>query len=90
MHENGWFSIRRSVKTLYLQEQPRKQNILNQEFHATRPNENWISDVTYFSVKDKNYYICVIMDLFARKVVACKVSYKNSTQFTKATFNIAY
>ena len=90
MHENGWFSIRRSAKTLYLQEQQRKQNILNQEFHATRPNEIWISDITYFSVKDRNYYICIIMDLYARKIIACKISQKNSTQFTKATFNMAY
>ncbi|MBR6578546.1 MAG: IS3 family transposase, partial [Clostridia bacterium] len=72
MHENGWFSIRRSAKTLYLQERQKKKNVLNQEFHATRPNEIWVSDVTYFQVNNKGYYICAIMDLYARKIVACE------------------
>ena len=90
MHENGWFSIRRSAKTLYLQERQKKKNVLNQEFHATRPNEIWVSDVTYFQVNNKGYYICAIMDLYARKIVACEISLKNSTQFTKRTFNRAH
>jgi transposase InsO family protein len=90
MHENGWFSVRRSAKTLYLQEQKRKENILKRAFQVDRPNEVWGSDVTYFSVKNKNYYICVIIDLFARKVLACNISLKNTTQFTKATLKAAY
>lgn len=90
MHENGMFSIRTSSKTLYLQNQKRKENILNQEFNTTHPNEVWVSDVTYFKYKNKTLYICVIIDLFARKVVACRASHKNSTQLTKSTFKMAY
>ena len=90
MHKNGWFSIRRSAKTLYLQERQKKKNVLNQEFHATRPNEIWVSDVTYFPIEGKGYNICAIMDLYARKIVACEISLNNSTHFTKRTFNQAY
>ena len=36
------------------------------------------------------YYICAILDLYARKVIAYKVSKHNSTQLTKSTFKIAY
>lgn len=90
MHENGMFSIRTSSKTLYLQNQKRKENILNQEFNTTHPNKVWVSDVTYFNYKNKTLYICVIIDLFARKVIACRVSHKNSTQLTKSTFKMAY
>lgn len=90
MHENDWFSIRSSAKTLYLQNRARRENILNQEFNPHRPNEVWVSDVTYFKFNNKTYYICVIIDLFARKVVACRTSMKNSTQLTKSTFKIAY
>lgn len=36
------------------------------------------------------YYICVIIDLFSRKVIACKVSRSNSTQLVKTTFREAY
>ena len=90
MHENGWFSIRGGAKALYEMNQKRKENILNQQFTVTRPNEVWVSDVTYYTYNRIRYYICVIIDLFARKVVAWKISKKNSTQLTKNTFMQAY
>ena len=43
------------------------------------PNEVWVSDVTYFSVFNRMYYICVIIDLYARKVIAHKIS--NTQQY---------
>lgn len=90
MHENGWFSIRGGAKALYEMNQKRKENILNQQFTTTRPNEVWVSDVTYYTYNRTRYYICVIIDLFARKVVAWKISKINSTQLTKKTFMQAY
>lgn len=90
MHENGWFSIRGGAKTLYEMNQRRKENILNQQFTTTRPNEVWVSDVTYYTHNQIRYYICVVIDLYARKVVAWKISKKNSTQLTKKTFMQAY
>ncbi len=90
MHENGMFSIRACAKTLYKQHQERKANILQQQFHVSHPNEVWVSDVTYFSVFGRMYYICVVLDLYARKVIAYKISRHNSTQLTKATVKAAY
>ena len=90
MHENGWFAIGTSAKKIYLMTQERKQNILNQQFTVSRPNEVWVSDITYFRYNDFSYYICVILDLYARRVVAHKISLKNSTQLTKSTFKLAY
>ena len=90
MHENGWFSIRGGAKALYELNQRRKQNILNQQFTATCPNEVWVSDVTYYTYNQMRYYICVIIDLFARKAVAWKISKKNSTQLIRKTLMQAY
>ena len=90
MHENGMFSIRACAKTLYKQHQERKANILQQQFQVSRPNEVWVSDVTYFSVFGRMYYICVVLDLYARKVIAYKISQHNSTQLTKSTVKAAY
>ena len=84
LHQNGLFSIRACAKTLYKQQLERKNNILQQQFHVSRPDEVWVSDVTYFSVFNRMYYICVIIDLYARKVIAHKISNHNSTQLTKA------
>lgn len=86
MHNNNWFAVRTSSKTLYEMNCRRKQNVLNQDFNVTSPNIVWVSDVTFFRFKCKTLYICAIMDLFSRKIISFKISNKNSTQITKSTF----
>ena len=90
MHENGLFSVRSSAKTLYVQQQKRRENLLNRQFSTSRPNEVWVSDVTYFHLHNKTYYICAVLDLYSRKAIAYRISLKNSTQLTKGTFKLAY
>lgn len=90
MQENGWFSIRGGAKSLYELSVKRKENILQQQFTVLAPNEVWVSDVTYFRFNNKTYYICVILDLYARKAIAHNIAIKNSTQLTKSTFKDAY
>ena len=67
-----------------------KQIYCNNNFRFSRPNEVWVSDVTYFSVFGRMYYICVVLDLYASKVIAYKISRHNSTQLTKSTVKAAY
>ncbi len=90
MREMGISSVRQEAKSLYDKEQKSCRNKLQQQFTTTAPNQVWVSDITYFRYKDQNYYICVIIDLFARKVIGYKVGTKNSTQLTKSTFQKAY
>ena len=90
MQENNWFSIRSGAKSMYEQRQKRKENILQRQFTVSSPNEVWVSDITYFRLNNKTYYICVILDLYARKVIAYNIALKNSTQLTKSTFKKAY
>lgn len=90
MHKMGLYSIRQDAKDLYDREHRKTKNYLNQHFMAYRPNEMWVSDITYFHLNNKTYYICVILDLYARKVVAYRIGKKNSTQLVKTTFRMAY
>ena len=90
MREMGLFSIRQNAKKLYDDECLKYKNHLNQEFIAERPNEIWVSDITYFKYSGKPYYICVIIDLFSRMVVGYKIGKTNSTQLVKSTFQNAY
>ena len=83
-------SIRQSAKKLYEDEGRKYKNHLNQEFDTSKPNEVWVSDVTYFKYGENAYYICVIIDLFSRMVVGYKIGKTNSTQLVKSTFQIAY
>ncbi len=90
MHKNGWFCVSNGSKKLYYMNLERKQNLLNQQFTVSRPNEVWVSDVTYFKYNNSVYYICVILDLYARKVISHRISLTNSTQLTKSTLISAY
>ena len=68
----------------------KKQNMLQRQFKVDEPNRVWISDITCFKVNGKYLYVCVILDLFSRKVVAHRVSPKNSTYLVTSTFRQAY
>ena len=68
----------------------KKQNMLQRQFKADEPNRVWVSDITCFKVNGKYLYVCVILDLFSRKVVAHRVSPKNSTYLVTSTFRQAY
>ena len=90
MHANGWFSIKSSSKTIYLQNKERKENILKQQFKPGSPNKVWVSDVTYFVLNGKRYFICVVLDLYARKIISYTISKRNSTWLTKTCLINAY
>ena len=77
MQELDLISIRENAKSNYRSRQEYlKRNLVNQEFRVTRPNEIWASDITYFKIKGYAVYLCVIIDLFSRKVVGYRVSRK--------------
>ena len=90
MRDMGIGSIRQVAKKLYEEEKRKHKNYLNQEFDPNTPNEVWVSDVTYFKFHDKAFYICVVIDLYARLVISYRVGKKNSTQLVKSTFQQAY
>ncbi len=90
MRDIGLVSIRQDAKSLYEKEKQRYNNRLNQQFTVSAPNRVWVSDVTCFRFNNYTYYICVIIDLFARRVVGYKVGKNNSTQLTKSAFKSAY
>ena len=90
MREMDLQSIRIGAKKRHYDETRKCQNIVKRNFYAERPNQIWVSDVTYYRFKEKQYFICVVMDLYARRVIAYKVGYSNNTHLTKETFRMAY
>lgn len=90
MRDMGFVSIRQDTKDLHDKEQRKFKNYLNQPFTVTHLNEVWVSDVTCFRLHNKNYYICIVLDLFSRMVIGYKVGKTNSTQLVKGTFQMAY
>jgi transposase InsO family protein len=48
---------------------PVAPNILQQVFTATKPNQKWVSDITYIRTNIGWLYLAVVMDLFSRKII---------------------
>ena len=48
-------------------------NLLAQQFNQPAPNLVWVCDFTYVRVGARFCYLCVILDLHAKKVIACRV-----------------
>jgi len=70
-------------------EKKRKNHVL-QKFQADLPNTLWGSDVTYIRAETVLYALCLIIDVFSRKVVAYKISINNDTALVLSTFQKAY
>lgn len=77
MLEMGLQSIRiGSKKRHYDYDETRKcQNIVNRNFRTEHPSQIRVSDVAYYRFKEKQYFICIIMDLYARRVIAGRSGY---------------
>jgi putative transposase len=48
-------------------------NTLDRDFTATRPNQKWVTDITYLLTAQGWVYLAVVLDLFSRKVVGWAV-----------------
>ena len=90
MQELGLHSVRTDAKKVYKNQMRKKQNLLHRKFTADHPNQVWVSDITYFKIKNVWVYLCAIIDLFSRKVVGYRVSRTASTRLVTTTFRRAY
>ena len=45
------------------------KNVLDRNFTAQRPNEKWLTDITYIETKNGFGYLSAIIDLFSRRVI---------------------
>lgn len=65
-------------------------NEVKQNFTTDKPNIVWVSDITYVKVNNSFYYICVIIDLFSRKVISYLASNKINENLVMDTFHKAF
>ena len=54
---------------------------VNRHFHASRPNELWVSDFTYVSTWHGWLYVAFVGDVYARRFVGWRVSRSMQTDF---------
>ncbi|HAB8811467.1 TPA_asm: DDE-type integrase/transposase/recombinase, partial [Listeria monocytogenes] len=82
-----------TVKPIYRYQKPSvsftRANLLKQKFQPPAPNQVWVSDISYIPVNQSFVYICVILDLFSRKVIAWKVKSRMTASLVTETIALA-
>lgn len=49
-------------------------NVLNRDFHADKPNQKWVTDISYIKTAKGFLYLSIIRDLYDNSIVAYKTS----------------
>ena len=65
-------------------------NHLQQDFNQKAPNLVWAGDFTYIKVAGKWYYLCIVMDLYSRKIISWNISGKPDVDLVMTAFIKAY
>jgi len=58
------------ISTLSLEFQTHaSDNLLKRNITASKPDEKWISDITYIEAERGYVYLAVVMELYSRRVI---------------------
>jgi len=68
---------------------PVAPNLLARDFAAQRPNERWVTDITYVWTESGWVYLAAILDLFSRAVVGWSIDTSLSTRLPLAALDAA-
>lgn len=67
----------------------RYPNLLNRDFRADRPNQKWVTDISYIHTKQGVLYLSVIRDLYDNSIVAYKTGTKQNVNLVLSTIKAA-
>lgn len=91
MQKNGLLAeIRRRRKYKQMGEQLHKYpNLLNRQFTAQRPNQKWVTDISYIHTGQGILYLSVIRDLYDNSIISYKTSAKQTVRLVLDTIHDA-
>ena len=70
----------------YLHKYP---NLLNRDFHAERPNQKWVTDISYIHTKQGVLYLSIIRDLYDNSIIAYKTGTEQNVNLVLNTIKSA-
>lgn len=70
--------------------QPVVSNILDRRFDGWKPNEAWVSDITFVATDEGWVYLAVIMDLASRKIIGWAMSNRIRAELVCEALRSAY
>ena len=91
MNKYGLLSeIRRRKKYRQMGQQLHKyENLLNRNFVADRPNQEWVTDISYIHTAQGVLYLSMIRDLFDNSIVAYKTGAEQTINLVLNTIKLA-
>ena len=81
--------IRRKKYKHYGDAMHRYPNLLNRNFRADRPNQKWVTDISYIKTLQGTLYLSVIRDLYDNSIVAYQTGTDQNTQLVLNTIRKA-
>ena len=67
----------------------RYPNLLNRDFSASRPNQKWVTDISYIPTKQGFLFLSVIRDLYDNSIVAYKTGTEQNINLVLSTIRAA-
>lgn len=68
---------------------PVAPNWLNQQFEATKPNQIWLTDITYIPTAEGWLYLAVVLDLFSRRILGWSMDARMTETLTHKALTMA-
>ena len=81
--------VRRKKYRNYGEYLHRYPNLLNRDFKAERPNQKWVTDISYIKTKQGVLYLSVIRDLYDNSIVAYKTGTEQNINLVLQTIREA-
>ena len=82
--------IRRRRKWRQMGQQVHKyENLLNRQFDADKPNQKWVTDISYIRTGQGVLYLSIIRDLYDNSIVAHKTGTSQSVNLVLDTIRLA-
>jgi transposase InsO family protein len=64
-------------------------NLLERDFSADRPNQKWVTDITYIRTGEGWLYLAAVLDLFSRRIVGWAMSDRMTSDLTVSALKMA-
>ena len=81
--------VRRKKYRNYGEYLHRYPNLLNRDFKAERPNQKWVTDISYIKTGQGTLYLSIIRDLFDNSIVAFKTGTEQNINLVLSTIREA-
>ena len=81
--------VRRRKYKQYGEVLHRYPNLLNRNFHADKPNQKWVTDISYIKTNEGTLYLSVIRDLYDNSIISNQTGTQQSIQLVLNTIRQA-